>query len=117
MVQIIHEDLKLKCLKKRCSQQLTTAKEDSRLKRCKQVLNNFTEHISFTLFTDENVFTVAPPINDRNDRLDVSSSSKKRDDGAKRLLRARSTFSRSVMVFVAISQLGWEQSCSLLNPQ
>ena len=102
MVQIIHEDLKLKCLKKRCSQQLTTAKEDSRLKRCKQVLNKFPEHISFTLFTDEHVCTVVPPINDQNDRLDVSSSSKNRDDRTKRLLRTRSTFSRSVMMGLSV---------------
>mgnify|MGYP003423120337 CR=1 FL=1 len=70
VVQIIHEDLKLKCLKKRCSQQLTTAKEDSRLKRCKQLLNKFPEHsVSFIWFTDEKVFTVMPPVNDQNDRL------------------------------------------------
>jgi len=105
VVQIIHEDLKLTCLKKLCSQQLTTAKEDLRLKRCKQVLNKFPEHISFTLFTYENVFTVAPAVNAQNDRLNVSSSRKKRDDGAKRL-RASPTFSRSVMIPVAISQQG-----------
>ena len=52
VVQIIHEDLKLKCLKKRCSQQLTTANENSRLKRCKQLLNKFPEHsVSFIWFT------------------------------------------------------------------
>ena len=57
---------------KRCSQQLTTAKEDKRLKRCKQRLNKFPEHIRFTLFTDENILTVAPLINAQNDRLNVS---------------------------------------------
>ena len=72
VIKIIHEDPKMKCLNKRCLQQLTTANEDSRLKRCKQLLNKFPEHISFTLFTDENILTVAPPINAQNDRLNVS---------------------------------------------
>ena len=72
VVQIIHEDLKMKCLNtsKRCLQQLTTANENSRLKRCKQLLNKFPEHsVSFIWFTDEKVFTVMPPVNDQNDRL------------------------------------------------
>src|SRR5215469_11016620 len=34
--RIIHEDLKLKCLKKRRAQQLTTSNTDSRLERCKK---------------------------------------------------------------------------------
>ena len=107
VANIIHEDLKLKCLKKRRSQQLTTANEESRLKRCKQLLKKIPEHrVSFIWFTDENVFTVAPPINAQNDRLYVSSSTKKRDVSTKRLLRTRPTFSRSVMVSVAVSQLG-----------
>ena len=70
VVQIIHEDLKMKCLNKRCLQQLTTANENSRLKRCKQLLNKFPEHsVSFIWFTDEKVFIVMPPVNDQNDRL------------------------------------------------
>lgn len=105
--RIIHKDLKLKCLKKRRAQQLTTGNEESRLKRCKQLLNKFPEHsISFIWFTDEKVFTVAPPINAQNDRLYVSSTTKKRDADPERLLRTRPTFSRSVMVSVAVSKLG-----------
>jgi inhibitor of nuclear factor kappa-B kinase subunit alpha len=105
--RIIHKDLKLKCLKKRRAQQLTTGNEESRLKRCKQLLKKFPEHsISFIWFTDEKVFTVAPPINAQNDRLYVSSTTKKRDADPERLLRTRPTFSRSVMVSVAVSKLG-----------
>ncbi|KAG2462429.1 PD10A protein, partial [Polypterus senegalus] len=107
VVEIIHKDLKLKCLKKHRAQQLTTANEKSRLKRCKQLLDKFSEHsVSFIWFTDEKVFAVAPPINAQYDRLYVLSTTKKRDTDAKRLLRTRPTFNRSVMVSVAVSKLG-----------
>lgn len=105
--RIIHEDLKLKCLKKRNAQQLTTNNKDSRLDRCKKLLRKFpVESVDFIWFTDEKVFTVAPPINAQNDRLYVSKETLKRQVDAKRLLRTRPTFSRSVMVSVAVSKLG-----------
>ena len=104
---IIHDDLQLKCLKKRRAQELTTCNTDSRLVRCKQLLRQFPEHsVSFIWFTDEKMFTVAPPINTQNDRLYVSATTMKRDVDADRLLRTRPTFSRSVMVAVAVSKLG-----------
>ena len=105
--RVIHDDLQLKCLKKRRAQELTTRNTDSRLKRCKQLLRKFPEHsVSFIWFTDEKVFTVAPPINAQNDRLYVSSTTMKRNVDAPRLLRTRPTFSRSIMVSVAVSKLG-----------
>jgi inhibitor of nuclear factor kappa-B kinase subunit alpha len=105
--RIIHDDLQLKCLKKRRAQDLTTCNTDSRLVRCKQLLRQFPEHsVSFIWFTDEKMFTVAPPINSQNDRLYVSATTMKRDVDADRLLRTRPTFSRSVMVSVAVSKLG-----------
>jgi len=52
------------------------------------------------------MFTVAPPINTQNDRLYVSATIMKRDVDVERLLRTRQMFSRSVMVSVAVSQLG-----------
>ena len=105
--RIIHDDLQLKCLKKRRAQELTTCNTESRLVRCKQLLRKFPEHsVSFIWFTDEKVFTVAPPINTQNDRLYVSETTMKRDVDAERLLRTRPTFSRSVMVSVAVSKLG-----------
>lgn len=105
--RIIHDDLQLKCLKKRRAQELTMCNTESRLVRCKQLLRKFPEHsVSFIWFTDEKVFTVAPPINTQNDRLYVSATTMKRDVDAERLLRTRPTFSRSVMVSVAVSKLG-----------
>ena len=105
--RILHDDLQLKCLKKRRAQELTTCNTDSRLVRCKQLLRQFPEHsVSFIWFTDEKIFTVAPPINTQNDRLYVSATTMKRDVDADRLLRTRPTFSRSVMVSVAVSKLG-----------
>ena len=74
---------------------------------CKQLLRKFNDHtVSFIWFTDEKVFTVAPPKNTQNDRLYVTATTRKRDVNAKRLLRTRPTFSRSVMVSVAVSKLG-----------
>ena len=52
---------------------------------------------------DIKIFTVASPINAQNI---VSSSTKKRDAGAKHQLRTRLTFCRSVMLSAAVSQLG-----------
>ena len=107
VVRIIHEDLKLKCLKKRNAQQLTKSNKDSRLDRYKKLLRQFPEEsVDFIWFTDEKVFTVASPINAQNDRLYVSKETSKRQVDAKRLLRTRPTFSRSVMVSVAVSKLG-----------
>lgn len=107
VVRIIREDLHLKCLKKRRAQALTIANTESRLERCKQLLRKFPEHtVGFIWFTDEKIFTVAPPINSQNDRLYVSASTRKRNVDANRLLRTRPTFSRSVMVSVAVSKLG-----------
>ena len=62
--------------------------------------------VDFVFFLDENVFTVASPVNLQNDRVYVSSNAKKRDIAAERLLRCQSTFSSSLMVSVAISKLG-----------
>jgi hypothetical protein len=105
--RVIHNDLQLKCLKKRRAQQLTTSNTNSRLERCKQLLRKFPEHsVNFIWFSDEKVFTVAPPINAQNDRLYVSSTTLKHDVDAPRLLRTRPTFSRSIMVSVAVSKLG-----------
>jgi hypothetical protein len=106
VVWIIHEDLKLKCLKKRHAQQLSKNNKDTRLERCKKLLRKFPEEsVDFIWFTDEKVFTVAPPINAQNDRLYVSKEISKHKVDAKRLLRTRSTFSRSVMVSVTVSKL------------
>ena len=51
------------------------------------------------------MFTVAPPVNLQNDRVYAPIGIKKRDIPAERLLRTRPTFSKSVMVSVAVSKL------------
>jgi len=82
---------------------LTTFNTESCLVRCKQLLRKFPEHsVSFIWFTDEKVFTAAPPINTQNDCLYVSATTMKRDIDAERLLRTRQTFSCSD---VAVSKL------------
>ena len=62
--------------------------------------------VDFIFFTDEKVFTVSPPVNLQNDRIYAPCGTKKRDITADRLFRTRPTFSKSVMVSVAVSKLG-----------
>jgi hypothetical protein len=107
VVRIIHDDLHLKCVKKRRAQELTAANCLARLTRSKQLLRNFSSaEVDFIFFTDEKVFRVAPPVNLQNDRVYAPIAVKKRDIAAERLLRTRPTFSKSVMVSVAVSKLG-----------
>ena len=105
--RIIHEDLQLKCLKKRRAQELTAMNCETRLDRSRQLLRKYPSYaVDFIFFTDEKVFTVGPPVNLQNDRVYAPVATKKRDIVADRLLRTRSTFSKSVMVSVAVSKLG-----------
>jgi hypothetical protein len=105
--RIIHEDLQLKCVKKRRAQELTPANRDKRLKLSKLLLRYYAaDAVQFIFFTDDKVFTVARPTNVQNDRVYAPVTSRKREIAANRLLRTRSTFSQSVMVSVAISSLG-----------
>ena len=105
--RIIHEDLKLQCFKKKRAQGLTEANKIKRLVCVKQLLRKYQDHaVSFIWFTDEKQFTIQPPVNLQNDRVYAPLGSRKRQVSAKRLLRTRSTFSKSVMVSVAVSILG-----------
>lgn len=104
---MIHKDLGLKCLKKQEAQELTPANKVTRCERAKRLLHKYPEHlVDFIWFSDEKLFTIASPSNAQNDRLYVSSDVKKRDISGARLLRTRPTFSKSVMVTVAVSVLG-----------
>lgn len=105
--KVIHEDLRLKCLKKMSAQQLTDASKLTRLVRCKQLLRQYPQHkVNFIWFTDEKLFTVAEPMNSQNDRLYVTSGTRKKNVPANRLLKTRPTFSKSIMVSIAVSSLG-----------
>ena len=67
---IVHKDLKLKCLKKWSAQDLTEANKLSRAVRAKALLRKYpSQAVDFILFTDEKVFTIASPRNAQNDRL------------------------------------------------
>ena len=79
MSDVIHKDLKLKCFKKRRAQELTDTNKLSRLVCAKQLLKRYPEHaVNFIWFSDEKVFTVAPPINLQNDRVYAASGVKKK---------------------------------------
>lgn len=104
---IIHKDLGLKCFKRRRAQRLTEANCETRMIRAQDLLNFSASDVDFIFFTDEKVFTVEPPKNSQNDRLYAPNGTKKRDIDSDRLLRTRSTFTKSVMVSVAVSKLGF----------
>ena len=79
----------------------------TRLTRAKQLVKKYPEHmVSSIWFTNENLFTVAPPVNLQNDRLYAPAKTEKRQLSAERCLRTRSRFSKAEMVSVAVSALG-----------
>jgi len=103
----VRQDLQLKCLKKRRAQELTVTNCASRLTSAKKLLRRFlASAVDLIFFTDEKIFTVVPPVNLQNDRVYVPATTRKRDVAADRLLRTRPTFSKSLMVSVAVSKLG-----------
>ena len=110
VMRIINKDLRLKCFKKKRAQELTEANKITRLVRAKQLLKKYPEQaVGFIWFTDEKLFTVAAPVNMQNDRLYASAGTLKRQVPSERLLRTRSTYSKSVMVSVGVSSLGCTQ--------
>ena len=71
------------------------------------LLDNYSDSETvFIFFTDEKLFTVSAPMNSQNDRVYAPTTTQNRDISASRVLRTRSTFSKSLMVSVAISNLG-----------
>jgi len=55
---------------------------------------------------DEKVFSIASPDNRQNDRVYAPRNTRKCSIATERLLRCRPTFSKSLMVSVAVSKLG-----------
>lgn len=105
--RIVHNDLNFKCLKKKRAQELTEANKLTRFVRTKQLLRDYPQSkVHFIWFTDEKLFTVAAPKNAQNDRLYVPAGTQKKQVSAARLLKTRSTFTKSVMVSVGVSSLG-----------
>ena len=69
----------------------------------KLLLQNFPQSATdFVFFTDEKVFSVASPGNRQNNRVHAPLDTRKRSIAAERLLRCRPTFSKSLMVSVAV---------------
>ena len=75
-----------------------------------QLLKKYPQHTvpfnAFIWFTDEKVFTVAPPVNLQNDRVYAAAGTRKKHVPAERRLKTRSHFSKSLMVSVGLSTLG-----------
>src|SRR6218665_1317842 len=105
--KIVKQDLALKCFKKCQATELTEANKQARRERSKELLDRYPAHmVNFIWFTYEKLFTIATPKNSQNDRVYAAAGTRKKDISANRLLRTRSTFSRSVMVSVGVSALG-----------
>ena len=109
VLRIVHDDLSLKCVKKRRRRvQLTQPNRVVRLQRAKKLLQMFPDDkVDFIWFTDDKVYTVSSQRNPQDDRLYVPADIKKKQVAAERLLHMRTTFSRSVMVSVGVSKLGF----------
>jgi len=107
VVRIIKKDLRLKCFKRRRAHDLTDQNCAARLTCSRLLLKKFPKSaVDFIFFTGEQVFTVASPVNSQNDRVYAPRDARKRQIAAKRLLRCRPNFSKSLMVSVAVSKLG-----------
>jgi inhibitor of nuclear factor kappa-B kinase subunit alpha len=105
--EILKIDLHLKCFKKRRATELTEVNKQARLDRSRQLLMRYPANlVHFIWFTDEKLFTVASPSNSQNDRLYAAVGTLKKNIPGNRLLRTRSTFSKSIMVSVGVSSLG-----------
>jgi len=98
-------------VKKRRAQELTQSNRAIHLqcapKSCCNLQMFLDDKVDFILFIDEKVFTVSSPRNPQNDRLYVTAGIKKKQVAAERLLHTRITFSRSMMVSVGVSKLGF----------
>jgi len=89
---------------RRRAQLLSKANRVAHLTRCKLLLKRFPEHATvFIWFSDKKSFH---GFNAQNDRAYAPTRTKKRDIAPSRLLRTQSTFSKSLMVSVAVSKMG-----------
>ena len=85
---------------------LTEANCITHLSHVMKLLSKFPKSaVDFIFFTDEKVFTVALPVNLQNDRGYMPCGTNKSDIATDCLLCTRPTFSKSVMVSVAVSNL------------
>ena len=104
---IIKTNLQMKYLKRCKARELTEANNLARHQRAKELLKEYPAHSgNFIWFSDEKLLTVAAPNNSQNDPIYAHSSVRKRNVSEARLLRTRPTFSKAVMVTVAVSSLG-----------
>ena len=101
------EDLKLQPFKKIKGQRTDTRTNEKRIERCPNLLRVFTKQVLETaFFSDEKIFKVIQLLNVQNDRTYVSSADKKSTIENKRLYVERSGFPISLMVSVAVSNVG-----------
>ena len=106
--RIVKKDLPLRliCMKKRRSHELTMANKQARLDRSRLLLCRYPASlVHFIWVTDEKLFTVASPSNTQNDHLYVAVGIRKRAIAADRFLRTHLTFSKHLMVSVGVSSL------------
>jgi len=105
MFHIIHNDLSLKCVKKRHTEELTQSNRSLRLQHARKPLKMFPyDEVNFT---NERMFTVATLKNPQNDHLYIPAATKKKQVTADVFFAHGTTFTQSVMVSASISKLGY----------
>ena len=105
--RIIAEDLKLQTFKKIKRQRIDTRTKEKRIERFPNLLRVFTKQVLETaFFNDEKIFKVTQLLNVQNDCTYAPSAYKKSTIENKCLYVERSCFLMSLMVSVAVSNVG-----------
>ena len=89
--------MKLSAFRRVPVQVISAAVKTKRFERCRQLTVEATKRV---FFTDEKIFYINPPMNNRNNR--VWSKGKKFEAKASRLLVERATFGPHVMVSAGV---------------
>jgi len=75
--RIAQRDVQLRVLKRKKAHLLSDADRKTRLERCRLLLRRRAlQHVHKIWFSDEKIFTVQPPINTQNDRLNDTAEKK-----------------------------------------
>jgi hypothetical protein len=105
--RIVKKDLQLINLRKQKVQELTEANKAQRLTKCRKLLRRYPQSKVNTIwFSDEKNFTLTTPVNRQNSRVYVKKGTKKSDVNPSRIAAEKATFSKSVMVSLAVSKFG-----------
>ena len=114
--RIIHDELKLRPLKKIKGQKLSSLDCKKRQERCAELLGVYTDEVLETaFFSDEKIFKVQQLYNGQNDRIYAPQDQLKSSVDPKRIICERSGYPMYVMVSVSVSKVGKTKLFLLLS--